>query len=61
MHHAYDEVPAQVNLDFRNNRLEVTDHSHAVYDTTSVMLHMTRRHSKWIQHNTGSVAIVWGL
>lgn len=32
MHHAYDEVPAQVNLDFRNRRLEVTDHSHAIYD-----------------------------
>ena len=32
MHHAYDEVPAQVNLVFRNKRLEVTDHSHAVYD-----------------------------
>ena len=32
MHHAYDEVPEEVNLDFRDRRLNLTDNSHAIYD-----------------------------
>ena len=32
MHHVYDEVPAQVSLDFRTRRIDTTDESHAIYD-----------------------------
>lgn len=32
MHHAYDEVPEEVTLDFRDRRIDLTDHSHSIYD-----------------------------
>lgn len=31
MHHMYDEVPAEVNLDFRDRRKEITQITHAVF------------------------------
>ena len=32
MHHVYDEVPAEVSLDFRTRRIDTTDESHAIFD-----------------------------